>query len=184
MSGYPEPDHAVLAAGIEWLFRTVQPADAIDQHHGACYGQPDSTRYYGFCPQGALNLPVISVNARGWAWNDGGELVGVLESGEMAATAGALTALGVVIRDQWNGDGGISGSFGLTEPAHPSLVAAVDLYQAGCPTHKTVFCGWQGLTEAERACTWYGDGNRLIMQPTWPRATEVQAVLRPEAGQR
>lgn len=166
---FPEPDRAVLAAGIEWLFRTVQPEGAIDQHHGACYGQPDSTRYYGFCPQGALNLPVISVNARGWSHADH-ELVGGLEAGEMAATAEVLAALGVVIRDQWNGDGHIHGSFGLTEPAHPSLIAAVDLYHAGCRSHRPSFCGWQGRTEAERACTWYVDGNRLTVQPTWPRA--------------
>ena len=158
---FPEPSLEVLAAGVEWLYRTVQPDAAIQQHHGATIGYA-ATRYYGFCPVGALNLPVISVNATGWRWGAGNSIIGALTDAEMTATATALESLGVRIREQWNGDGCVTGSFGLTEPAHPSLLAAVANYRAHCPVHKSPFCG------RAQNCTWYADGNRLIVGPERP----------------
>ena len=162
---YPRPDLSVLAAGLEWLYRTVQPEGAIQQHHGESVGY-DGSRYYGFCPSGALHLPVITVNAKGWGYAEDGSLTGALGDGEMAANAAALTTLGVKIREQWNGDGCIHGSFGLVEPAHPSLLAAVARYRAYCPEHESPFCG------SEQGCTWYADGSRLIAGPERPEASQ------------
>jgi hypothetical protein len=162
---FPEPDRAALAAGIEWLYRTAQPEGAILTHHGSGCPTVHEARSYGFCPRGGADLPAITLNAKGWSYAPDGDLIDGVMPGEMAATAEALAELGVQVRKQWNGEGCPSGGFGLTEPAHPSLIAAVNRYRAGCPVHGTVFCGWQGSTEAERNCTWYADGNHLVVQP-------------------
>lgn len=149
---YVAPDRDALAAGIEWLYRTVQPDGAIIQHHGTGISGAFG-RYYGFCPEGAHALPVITVQTA--------DSVSLLAAGEMAANAEVIKTLGVGVREQWNGDGCISGSFGLIEPAHPSLLAAVARYRAHCPEHESPFCSSDG-------CDWFSRGSRLIAGPCRP----------------
>lgn len=167
-----DADRGIIAAGLKWLYETVQPDGAIIQHHGVTRGNRYQTRRYGFCPSGAKNLPVVSVEVAHWSRNPDTNVIGpMLEAGEMDAIGAVIIELGGPVRETWNGDGCLSGSFGLTVPAHPSLAAAVGRYRANCPTHHTVFCGqadFAKLHHEPAPCTWYRDGNALIVHPAWP----------------
>ena len=179
----------VLAAAMAWLYDTDQPGGAIMQHHGPG-GFRLGDRYYDLTPTGAENLPVISVTVAGaefkpGCWRGfGGEysdsfhaksvLVPRGPCEEFLGVVSLAAELGAEVRETWNGAiSHTSGSIGLAAPARPSLVAAMSRYQAGCPVHGTVFCGWQGSTDEERACTWYADGRRLVVPPAWPVAEEA-----------
>jgi len=94
---FSEPDRGLLAAGLCWLYDTVQPGDAIIQHHGTGHGYADGTRSYGFTSHGADDLPTITIHVRNWEWGPDGNATPVLTATEMDATAAAITELGHVI---------------------------------------------------------------------------------------
>lgn len=136
----------VLDAGLRWMFETEQPDDAHAQHHGAMLAA-DGNRTYRFIPVGARKRPVIVVDVAKVEWIDNGPNdlktpANPLEPGELEALASELTARGYTVETTWNGHPGISGSVGLLTPAHPSQVAAVERYLAGCVEHtdRSVFC--------------------------------------------
>jgi len=154
---------AVLAAGLRWLYEVEQPVGAILQHHGAGLQPVVAARRYRAAPAGWADLPVISVEVVGQRWIGTGRTYrceNPLEGrDEMAEIAAAIESLGVLVRRLWNGgEGAVHASFSLARPAHPSLVAAVHRYRAGCPEHGGVFCG-TGL------CGWWPDGHALAVRP-------------------
>jgi hypothetical protein len=157
------PDHVtaptlldLLTAGLHWLYNTEQPASAITSHHSIPIGALDNRRY-AFGPASYRGHCVVVVDIIDHDFDhEQMRPRNVLRPGELADLAGSLTALGADVGDTWNGHPGTTGSIGLRRPAHPSLTAAVDLYSAGCPDHRSVLC---------HDCTWYGPGNAVLVQP-------------------
>jgi hypothetical protein len=173
------PRQLVLEAGILWLCATVQPDGAIDSHHGQDI--PNAVvdnRSFWFVPSGYADRPVLIVQVAKPEYTDGLLVDGVTPP-EMDAVEADLAAIGVRCRHRWNGgeDGfpADSGSFALDVLPHPSLLAAVARYRAGCPSHGSVFCGkgWATVATDEDTCTWFRDGNRLLVLPTSPLAQPV-----------
>lgn len=132
----------VLDAGLGWLYDTVQPDDAHQQHHGITIGLPEANRYYGFCPDGFEHRPVVSVNVAKPEYRDNLPPANPIAPGELFDLARELEARGFTVRTTWNGHPGITGSVGLVREAHPTLVAAVQRYHRGCTQHpdRSVFC--------------------------------------------
>jgi hypothetical protein len=150
-----------LAAGLRWLYDTEQPDGALLRTGGPIL-RTDDNRTLGFAPVSALLRPVVILDVTKVEWIDRGpydlkEPANPLAPGELEALAERIVALGFDISGTWNGHPGITGSVGLKRPAHPSLLAAVELYRAGCPEHpqRSVFCD----------CGWYAAGHALITQP-------------------
>jgi hypothetical protein len=160
----------VLTTGLRWLYDTGQPDGAILQHHGSTLPFGEANRWFGFVPAGAANLPVVHINVGKVEWTDEGP-INPLEPGELEALADEITALGFEVSHTWNGHPAVTGSVGLKRAAHPTLLAAVNQYLAGCLEHPKygrgdVFCD----------CGWYGRGNALVVQPTRAAAVPVPAV--------
>ena len=160
----------MLRAGLMWLYETAQPEGALDQHHG--HSRAVGERVYTFVPRGYLNLPVVVVDVRHPEWVHMGDGHSTLANpldypGELRRLGEVLADLGRPVASQWNGKGD-SGSLGLADPAHPSLVAAVNRYRDGCPIHRTVFCGGWQASKGEEDCTWFRDGQALMVPPCWP----------------
>lgn len=158
---------AVLRAGLTWLYETEQPAEAIDQHHGA-YSPAVDGRICRFIPVGWQQHPVVVVDVAHPVY-DGHEVTNPLGGpAEVAEVVDALAELGRRHLETWNGvEGSITASISLVDAAHPSLVAAVHRYFASCPEHGSVFCGTQ------HDCTWFRDGKRLIVPPSWPASSST-----------
>jgi hypothetical protein len=153
-----------LAAGLRWLYDTEQPVGAILHHSGVILRSADN-RTFGFVPSGARQRPVVVVDVTKVEWIDRGpyefkEPANPLEPGELEALAEQISALGFEVDGTWNGHPGIAGSIGLKRTANPSLLAAVDVYLAGCQEHpnRSVFCD----------CGWYSAGRALVVPPTVP----------------
>lgn len=152
-------DHDVLRAGLAWLFETEQPDGAILQHHGLIH-DAEGDRRYCFVPEGAWNRPVVVIDIADPKWSGpmtNRTLLNPLAPTELEQFAEAIAALGYPTAGTWNGHPGPSGSVSLSRTAHPSLLAAVNRYRAGCPAHpaRRVFCD----------CGWYRDGFSLLIQP-------------------
>lgn len=155
----------ILDTGLGWLFDTVQSDDAHAQHHGIVLGLPEANRWYGFCPDGARHLPVVSVNVVKPEWIDNGfnrpsTLANPIGPAELPELAAELRRRGFESFGTWNGHPGDTGSVGLARPAHPTLVAAVDRYHRGCTVHpqRSVFCDCEDWTA----------GFRRIVRPDRP----------------
>lgn len=145
----------VMAAALEWLYDVEQPDGAMPALHG--YSTTVGGRRVRVVQVGALDLPVIVVEVA-HPFYQNGTATNRLGAGEMARWVELLAGLGAEVRETWNGDGYITGSVGLSRPAHPSLLAGGRRYCAGCPEHGSVFCSDQG-------CTWLGDGHALAVKP-------------------
>ncbi|MFJ6440241.1 hypothetical protein [Streptomyces sp. NPDC091649] len=138
---------SVLTAGLRWLYETEQPDNAWQEHHGLLLPEPATNRLYRFIPANDGRRVVVAVDVASIEWIDNGpnELktpANPLESGELAALAADLGALGFEVTSTWGGHPQTTGSVGLARTAHPSLLAAVDRYRAGCLDHpqRAVFC--------------------------------------------
>ncbi|MFI6228722.1 hypothetical protein ACIBCR_15575 [Micromonospora echinospora] len=159
----------VLAAGLNWLYNTEQPADAALSHHGISTPRIGN-RWYWFIQSGYNGLPVVVVQVTDPEW-DRTKLDSLLLNplggvAEMTAYCDALNALGADVTTWWNGKGD-SGSIGLAKPAHPSLLAALQRYRDGCQNtaddgqlhnQGSVFC----------RCDWYRSRRSKLLTPTWP----------------
>lgn len=149
----------ILDTGLDWLFNTAQPDNAHTDHHGIVLGLPEANRRYGFCPAGYRSRTVVVVDVAKVEWIDNGPNqlqtpANPIEPGELAALAEELRTRGYEIGSMWNGHPGVTGSVGLVQEAHPTLVAAVDRYRRGCTVHpqRSVFCDCEHWT-AEYART-------------------------------
>jgi hypothetical protein len=138
----------VLTAGLRWLYETEQPDNAWQGHHGLLLRAPATNRLYSFITSDyRRRLPMVAVDVARIEWIDNGpnELktpANPLVAGELEALAAELRILGFEVSSTWNGHPQTTGSVGLVRPAHPSLLAAVDRYRAGCLVHpkRSVFC--------------------------------------------
>lgn len=153
---------AILTAGLAWLYDTEQPDGANLQHHGVRLAGEDN-RSFSFVPMGTgYRAPVVVVDVIKVEWIDNGPNqhktpANPLLPDELAELSATLTALGADVDHTWNGHPQITGSVGLKGPAHPSLLAAVANYRAGCQEHpvESVFCD----------CGWARVGRALVVPP-------------------
>ncbi|MET9728466.1 hypothetical protein [Streptomyces zaomyceticus] len=139
------PLSAALTAGLRWLYETEQPSDAWMNHHGEQIPVLGN-RFLAFVPTSVGGLPVIVIGVVKPTRKEGprGDMVPTnpLTPIELPCLAAELERRGYAVRSTWNGFPGPTGSVGLARPAHPSQVAAVDRYRAGCQEHpaRSVFC--------------------------------------------
>lgn len=140
---------SILAAGLRWLYETEQPDGAMVFHLGTVLGDSDGSRTYGFVPDG-IGRPVVVVKVARQEWKDEGSdrvLANPIGVDELIEVAAELSKLGAKVVHTWNGHPSPTGSLALDQLAHPSLLAAVEKYSAGCPVHpqRSVFCdcGWK-----------------------------------------
>lgn len=134
-----------LTVGLRWLYDIEQPADAWMHHHSQQIPIAGN-RFLAFAPTSTVALPIVVIGVTKPAWKEGprGDMVpgNPLTPAELPGLAAELERRGYAVRSTWNGFPGPTGSVGLTRPAHPSQVAAVDRYRAGCQEHpaRSVFC--------------------------------------------
>ncbi|MFJ8855281.1 hypothetical protein [Streptomyces sp. NPDC102437] len=152
----------ILSAGLRWLYNIEQPADALLSHHGEML--VDADRTYRFVPCGADQRPVVVVDVRRPKWMSDavGDMIpsNPIGAHELYEVQADLAVLGVTVARTWNGHPAHTGSLGLVDMAHPSLLAAVNGVRTGCPDHPgKLLCSWDG-------CPWYGTGYAQIVKPT------------------
>ncbi|MGA5869295.1 hypothetical protein [Streptomyces cinereoruber] len=134
-----------LTLALHWLYETEQPDDAWMTHHGQ-WIPVTGNRHLTVTPTGAENLPVIVVNVSQQTWTKGPDRDmwpgNPVAPDELPRLAAELERRGYAVRSTWNGFPAHTGSVGLVRPAHPSQVAAVARYRAGCLEHpeRSVFC--------------------------------------------
>lgn len=157
----------LLAAALRWLVDTEQPDGALLQHHGVTLPLVVDNRLVRVIPRSAEGHPVIVVDVANRMRDHQDVLLTRLQQGELDWWAGLLADLGVTVYHQWNGWPAATGSLALDVTVHPTLLAAVDGYLAGCPTHPGpgndagVFC----------RCGWWAAGYQRLVQPTVRGAT-------------
>ncbi len=163
ITGQQGPDlmsdnEATLLAGLRWLHDTEQPEGAILQHHGVVL-EGVGNRRFGFIPSGRADRAIVTVDVAHLTWEvKTFRITNPLRRTELTELTAQLATLSAEVVGTWNGHPAPTGSLALARPAHPTLLAAVARYHAGCPTHsaKTVLCD----------CDWYTTGNALIVAPT------------------
>lgn len=156
---------ATIRVGLAWLYDTVQPDGVLDQHHGT--GRTVADRHYGFVPDQAGCIVSMEITAGQEILDRDHELTNPLEEWEIILLRQMIARYGQEVIGSWNGTGTGTVSLRLGHPAHPSLLAAVDKYRAGCPAHNnSVFCG------REEGCTWFEDNHAGLIRPTWPTTAD------------
>lgn len=169
----PEWTHVddIVAEGARWLNDDVQPPGAVMTHHGRTAHAGGGLNIC-FAPNGRLagthatreqGRDAVIVFDIGYALDvhdfEPGDFdtyrPAPFTADEFAACRDVLAAHGLDVVDEWNGPGCTTGSFALASASvAATLNATVATYIAGCPVHKTVFCGRGG----EQGCTWSDDG--------------------------
>jgi hypothetical protein len=169
----------ILGTALRWLYDVAQPDGAILQHHGVHVGATGN-RKFSAAPSAWDGRAVLVVDVAHLEYRPGPYGYDIpanpLEPGELERLAARMAELGAPVIHSWNGHPATSGSLALERDAHPSLVAAVDRYRAGCPDHTGPLCSWDG-------CQWYPRGSALIVPPTVPAAAEgvfQDQAVRPE----
>lgn len=158
-----------LDRGLAWLFTTEHPPGAMVFHLGDSLRVRDNRRL-SFIPAGSRSgrAPVVVLEVaaprkrRAAKFNDLQHVP--LTPVEMDQLAALLEQRRHQIIDQWNGFPATGGSLALGTALHPSMLAALDRYRAGCPAHGgTVFC---------HCPLWTSGYERLV-----PLRTRSQAVV-------
>jgi hypothetical protein len=159
---------AGLSAGLRWLYRTVQPDDALVDRRGTCLSV--TGRRLRFLPVCTAGTPLIIVDADFLRW--GAHITSValntLPGSELPCLAHQLAALGIPAGQQHYHS--VTGTIALDAPAHPSLRAAVRRYARGCPRHHSVVCD-AAAGNGGQSCTWRAAGRRAAI---WPDAAASQ----------
>ncbi|WP_367139734.1 hypothetical protein [Saccharothrix sp. HUAS TT1] len=158
----PDVIMPTLLALMRWGFHVEQPDAAIVPHSGASLTAPaTANRRYSLIPE-VGGWPVLVVDVVDSQWDSAKYAHGVvLHPDELDCLHLALDSMGFQVVERWNGHPTTTGSLRLAgRQAHPSLLAAVKRYHAGCPDHpaKGLFCD----------CGWYQAGHRDSVQPVAP----------------
>lgn len=150
-----------LQAGLDWLYKTRQPEDAIVHPLVGVNAPVVGDRRFGFIVHSYRSAPAITIAvAEPHYVPDGNDqkLTNPLQRGELAALAAHLEQAGHEVSGNWNGYLE-HGSVGLVKKAHRSLQAAAHRYMKGCPQHDgSVFCYNDG-------CPWLHNGASKLRLP-------------------
>lgn len=160
--GAPPSIDAALAAGLRWLYATVQPADALVERRGARF--ETAGRSLRFVPISATGKPLIVVDLLDVHWERGSfsPSLNPLPPDELPSLATELASLGIPSNAQRYH--GVTGTIVLDVPVHHTLIAAVLRYDRGCPRHDTQLCDTP-VRDGGWACTWHADGHRRAIWP-------------------
>ena len=167
----PPTVDVALAAGLRWLYATIQPDDALVERRGARIKAGD--RVLRFLPISTTGNPLIVVdlpNVRRGISSLSPPL-NALPPDELPSPASELAALGIPSAAQHYH--GITGTIVLDVPAHRSLIAAVRRYDRGCPRHQTQL-GEAPVRDGGKGCTWHVYGHRRAI---WPIVDTHAAIL-------
>lgn len=168
---YGKPEQAamadVLRVALDWLYKTEQPTGAGLSHHGiGSVNLPTIlNRRINLIPGCA---PIINITVAHPVKISTFEVRNPLAPGELDEWAEAIKDLGYDVAEVFH-SGGASGGIRLTEQAHPSLLAAVELYAKGCPTHPDGDSApGPGLGGVFCRCGWWREQASLIVYPKYP----------------
>ena len=170
-----------LAAGLAWLYQTEQSRDALVQPQGIALPAVADRRFI-FVPDVGGQGAAVVVHVTTAAHLDGPSAPReVLTGEELADIAEALTGAHSGVHTRLvSTPGTVSGHIQLSVKAHPSLLAAVTRYRAGCPRHRQPACGYIRNTQ----CSWFAHGFTRLIPPTppppAPRRRSDCAVVAPE----
>jgi hypothetical protein len=141
-----KPQRAVaLAAGLEWLLRSEQPAGAVCHHLGTVI-HFQGNRYFKFMPQSGQERRTIVVLNVAKVERDVNtlEVRNPLPAAEADEVAALLQEAGHPVVGRW-GEAEFT-SFEIRADTSPTLKAAVDRYCTGCTVHPSrgplCECGW------------------------------------------
>jgi hypothetical protein len=142
---------AATERALTWLYDTEQPADALVMPAGRelTFGNTDlsvGVRPGVTGPTLVLSLPRPGQSLNRAQWDEWQTLVAKLAKKHQTAIARTF-----------NGPPTHTGAVVLDAAAHPTLVAAVQRFQAGCPWHRGA-CRDEG-------CSWYSSGARIVVNP-------------------
>jgi hypothetical protein len=160
----PPSIEAGLAAGLRWLYRTVQPDNALIDWRGACLTA--TGRRLRILPVFTAGTPLIIVDADllRWGADTTSVALNTLPVNELPWLARQLAALGISAAQQHYHS--VTGVIALDVPAHPSLRAAVQRYARGCPRHRSGVCE-APIRDGGHCCAWRAEGRRAAI---WPDA--------------
>jgi hypothetical protein len=155
---------AIVEAGLNWLYTTEQPDQAITSHHGITSPAVSNTRRYTFVPEGWASYPVLVYNVAKPEYSKGGTLLNPVGGDlEREFLIKVINDLGRQTAGHWNGNANCeTGSISLADRAHSSLLAVVGRYRTfsrDCPECGGVLCRVHG---------WYAEGARHLVTPAWP----------------
>lgn len=161
---YTLDDTKILARGLNWLYETEQPPNALANHHGPT-SPVVNHRSYRFIPSGKLGLPVLVVDL------DGAHTYTRIQIGKENRIAypmhrAEIEKIALAIKNEvsivetWNGEGSVSVSYLLSRRAHPTLLDAVKReHDRCCEEHRATISG---------RCKDWAAGYEHLNQPTWP----------------
>lgn len=156
------PAVTAVTAGLCWLYDTIQPADALIERRGARLTVGD--RVLRFLPIGPAKTPLIVVDVVDVRWGLGaaGRPLNTLPRGELDALSDELARLNIpTTAMRYHG---ITGTVALDVPAHPSVLAAVERFDQGCPYHHSQVCE-APVRDRGQGCTWHIRGHQAAIWP-------------------
>jgi hypothetical protein len=125
----------MLLAGLAWLFDVEQPATAIERSSGQAIDSVGN-RTLRFVPSGpdGQAMVIITVTSSD-PDRPNASPRRFLKQGELSAFVDLLDGMGEDVISMRGGYPMAAGGVSLARPVHPSLRAALNRYQTGCPDH-------------------------------------------------
>lgn len=174
-----------LVSGVAWLYNTEQPRAALLRPDGVAL-PPLAGRRLIFVPDVAGHGAAVVVQLID-AGSDAPGQREILDEDELAGLADTVVRAGGVGAHVDSPAGTRTARIQLTQRAHPSLLAAVARYRAGCPMHRRPACGHN--RGAQAPCQWFARGFRALVPPsvpvpipvevTWPQASPASKAAAP-----
>jgi len=154
-----------LCAGLDWLYHTEQPPQALVERCGARI--TTTAHRLRFLPIGPDDAPLVVIELKPARWTPSGTqpALHALPRCELSALASTLAERGLdPVCCHHHGD---HGAVTLSELAHPSLREAVIRYSRGCPWHHDLVCD-APISAGGQACSWHTEGHDAAI---WPSST-------------
>lgn len=166
-----------LSASLRWIYETEQPEGALLSHRGWVHvlGR-DALVFSGV---GLNGLPFITLRRVGPKYDHEFRVLNPLDVADLIQIPILLDRFGYPAVRYWDAADpseppGESGTFELAQLAHPTMVAAVERFDAGCLDHGgDISCG---SDTNHPTCMWWRDGYALAIKPVWPQPTSAEVA--------
>ncbi|GFG83159.1 MULTISPECIES: hypothetical protein [Mycobacterium] len=122
----------VLLIGLQWLLDTEQPETALVSRHGQVL-RSVGNRVMRFLPLGFDGRAAVFLYVERPEWSVERKPRHLLARNEINDLADLVTDCGEQVEARWLCDPRVSCAVALRTPVHPSLLAAVERFEAGCP---------------------------------------------------